>query len=203
MIRHSVGSSPSSFGKPRHQATSAKATPSSNPFTSHFERMSQQKEGEAPSFAVGVSNVASVKAYNHDNEVLSALSNLSQKAFAHHGSVPVMTSAQFASPQGNHELETKPKSSVKALLHTPTMASISPKSPFVWENYLNNEFFGTFLLKYVIPNKVKNQVKLVLKLMANANSFNELRYNFESLGPDFILSLFAILDEYMMSCKKV
>ena len=42
---------------------------------------------------------------------------------------------------------------------------IKKESPFVWEHHLSNEFFGQWLLKYVIPEEHSIMVQAVLSVM--------------------------------------
>ena len=61
---------------------------------------------------------------------------------------------------------------------------------FVWEHHLSNEFFGQWLLKYVIPEEHCIVVQAVLGVMDNIWSYEELIYNFEYLGPNMLIELF-------------
>ena len=89
---------------------------------------------------------------------------------------------------------TKLKSSIDHSSSSKLVTPLSKPTTFVWEHYLNNEFFGQWLLKYIIPHTYKEQVKEIFKVLDNIQDFEQLEYNFEYLEPEVLLDWFPSSD---------
>ena len=111
--------------------------------------------------------------------------------------VPNVPVAVSTPPLVDNIMDSKIHASPQHTLKHPSPV-ISKHSPFVWENHLNNEYFSSFLVKYVIPHHLQQQVNQVFKLMDNVKSYDDLRYNFDCLGPDAIINLFTSKREFFM-----
>ena len=71
-----------------------------------------------------------------------------------------------------------------------TLKKNPTKTPFVWENYLNNNSFTEWLVSSIVPKKLKKQVTYVFKCMDNLTTYEDLVYNLNYLTPETIISLF-------------